>query len=64
WRKMWGSVKFRKNRWKEEQILVGYEMEWSVRYFLYQAKVWEECCNVAALSPGAIAYAARQNACW
>ncbi|KAF8808485.1 hypothetical protein BYT27DRAFT_7096736, partial [Phlegmacium glaucopus] len=26
----------KKNRWQEEHILVGYEMEWSVRYFLYQ----------------------------
>ncbi|KAF8816556.1 hypothetical protein BYT27DRAFT_7220649 [Phlegmacium glaucopus] len=60
----WLRARAQKNRWKEEQILVGYEMEWSVRYFLYWAKVWEECCNVAALSPGAIAYAARQNARW
>ncbi|KAF8815690.1 hypothetical protein BYT27DRAFT_7079225 [Phlegmacium glaucopus] len=60
----WLRARAQKNRWKEEQILVGYEMEWSVRYFLYRAKVWEERCNVAALSPGAIAYAARQNARW
>ncbi|KAF8808483.1 hypothetical protein BYT27DRAFT_7096830, partial [Phlegmacium glaucopus] len=54
----------KKNRWQEEHILVGYEMEWSVRYFLYRAKVWEEHCNVVALSPGAIAYAAHQVARW
>ncbi|KAF8813481.1 hypothetical protein BYT27DRAFT_7084446 [Phlegmacium glaucopus] len=55
---MWGSVqsshwlgaRAQKNRWKEEHILVGYEMEWSVRYFLYWEKVWEEHCNVAVMS--------------
>jgi len=60
----WLRARANRNRWEEELILVGYEMGWSVRYFLHHAAVWEEHGKGAALSPGAVAYAARQVARW
>ena len=50
--------------WNEEYILVGYEMGWSVRYFLHKAAEWESYSIEPGLSAGAIAYAARQVARW
>jgi hypothetical protein len=42
---------------------VGYEMTWTVNYFLYQAGLWENR-GIIAKSPGAVAYAARKAAMW
>jgi hypothetical protein len=39
-------------------------MEWSVRYFLNNARVWEGRSDAAAGNPGAAAYAARQVTKW
>jgi hypothetical protein len=51
------------HRWEEEAELVGYEMEWTVRYFAYNKKVWEERGEIAE-RPGPAAYAARKAAMW
>lgn len=29
-------------RWTEEFQLLGYEMEWTTRYFLHQVDVWDQ----------------------
>lgn len=47
----------------EEFTLVGYEMTWTVNYFLYQSDLWE-IRGITAEKPGAIAYAARKAAMW
>ncbi|KAF8802333.1 hypothetical protein BYT27DRAFT_7112690 [Phlegmacium glaucopus] len=60
----WLRARAQNNRWNEEHILVGYEMEWSVRYFLNNARVWEGRSDAAAGNPGAAAYAARQVTKW
>ncbi|KAF8057043.1 hypothetical protein FPV67DRAFT_1677798 [Lyophyllum atratum] len=31
-----------RNRWAEELRLVGYEMQWTTRYFLHQATIWRD----------------------
>jgi hypothetical protein len=53
-------------RWKEELILVGHEMEWTVRYFIYQSGVWRDRKSVeeSMYDAGAAAYAARKEAMW
>ena len=55
-------------RWNEEVILVGYEMEWTVRYFLHQAEVWKHRGTIVAIDvtsqAGRRAYAARKSAMW
>jgi hypothetical protein len=43
-------------------MLVCYEMEWTVRYFLYNKEVWEERRNPEC--PGSASYAARKAAMW
>jgi len=50
----------------EEFTLVGYEMIWTVKYFLHQSRVWEDRGIAArhADKPGAVAYAARKAAMW
>ena len=47
----------------EEFTLVGYEMMWTVNYFLYQCRLWENR-GIAAEKPGAVSYAARKAAMW
>lgn len=39
-------------------------MQWTVRYFLKEAKTWKDRSLIKDLSSGAIAYAARQSATW
>jgi hypothetical protein len=53
-------------RWKEESILTGYEMQWTVKYFDVQSAIWENRGIVAQHDgrDGAAAYAARKAAVW
>jgi hypothetical protein len=39
-------------------------MTWTVRYFLNEGRKWKERSTNSKISPGAIAYAARQTAIW
>jgi hypothetical protein len=45
-------------------MLVDYEMQWTVRYFLNESNTWKNRSLNHQCSPGASAYAARQNAIW
>jgi hypothetical protein len=38
-------------------------MTWTVNYFVYQSRLWENR-GIAAKTPGAVAYAARKAAMW
>ncbi|KAF9489119.1 hypothetical protein BDN71DRAFT_1477323 [Pleurotus eryngii] len=48
------------SRWREELLLVKYEMEWTVRYFKHNHDVWVDRSSNS--SPGAKAYARRKAA--
>ena len=48
------------SRWREELLLVKYEMEWTVRYFKHNHDVWVDRSSDS--SPGAKAYARRKAA--
>ena len=60
----WLRAQAQLNRWKEETTLVGYEMEWTVRYFLYQSELWKGRAFDCPDTNGAMAYASRQSAIW
>lgn len=60
----WLRARALNERWHEEKILVGYEMQWTVRYFLYKCKEWEEGRDTVGVSAGGKVYAARQARRW
>ena len=60
----WLRARAQKNRWQEELTLVGYEMQWTTRYFLYRARKWQVQLEDNDLQAGPRAYAARQAAQW
>jgi hypothetical protein len=60
----WLRARAQKNRWQEELMLVGYEMEWTTRYFLHRAEKWQAQLGDENLQAGPKAYAARQAAQW
>jgi hypothetical protein len=60
----WLRARALNQRWHEEKILVEYEMQWTVRYFLHKCKEWEKGRDEADVSAGARAYAARQVRRW
>jgi hypothetical protein len=62
----WLQARAQRDRWREEFTLVGYEMEWTMRYFMHEAEVWEGRRRVAVHDDkaGAAAYAARKRHTW
>jgi hypothetical protein len=59
----WLHAKATFNRAHEEQILVRYEMKWTVAYFGHHADDWTGRKQQAS-SPGHRIYAAQQEAMW
>jgi len=59
----WLCARAQHLRWREECILVRYEMEWTVRYFLHKSHLWM-LGDTTDVSPSAVAYAHRQVAMW
>ena len=53
-----------KKRWEEEHILVNYEMQWTVRFFLKKGENWRLGAYTEDISSGARAYAFRQVSRW
>lgn len=55
----------RYDRWEEEELVTGYEMIWTRRYFDYRQMIW---CKYAkgplSTTPGHTNYAMRQAATW
>ena len=55
-------------RWQEEVTLITYEMQWTVRYFSYQSKIWSETLHLSPenlpRNAGALAYAKRKQSSW
>lgn len=60
----WLRARAIKDRWREERVLVRYEMQWTVRYFLYKKKWWQDGVDRQDVSPGGRAYAVRQARMW
>ena len=62
----WIRAWVQKQRWKEELILVGYEMQWMVSYYKHQATIWDARGKRAqdAGNAGATAYVACKSAMW
>jgi hypothetical protein len=50
------------HRWSEEVTLVGYEMKWTVQFYVHNAKLWDTRTTTSL--PGPAAYAARKSAMW
>jgi hypothetical protein len=59
----WLRAKATFDRAHEEQVLVRYEMNWTVAYFGHHAVMWK-LRKQQASSPGHKMYAARQEAMW
>jgi hypothetical protein len=59
----WLRARAQKERWAEEVTLVAYEMQWTVRYFLYNVQLWEGRRRNSTLH-GPASYAARKAAMW
>ncbi|KAF8805732.1 hypothetical protein BYT27DRAFT_7224692 [Phlegmacium glaucopus] len=59
----WLRAHAQKNRWEEELILVTYEMQWTVCYFV-QAHEWTSGLPNVDVSASAKVYAARQETIW
>jgi len=62
----WLRACAQKLRWEKKVILVGYEMQWTVRYFQHKMQMWDEHrrISISAKKFGAAAYAACQSATW
>jgi hypothetical protein len=58
----WLRARAQRNRWREECLLLTYEMEWTVRYFVQRGTTWESKCRGSPA--GAAAYAAQQLTFW
>jgi hypothetical protein len=62
----WIRARALQKRWREERIIIGYEMEWTRNYYNHQSKIWTERRMAAATlgHHGAAAYASRKVAWW
>ncbi|KAF9548796.1 hypothetical protein CPC08DRAFT_597900, partial [Agrocybe pediades] len=49
------------HRWREEELLLDNEMQWTVRFFENKSIEWGSVKDAANVSPGGQAYAARQE---
>ena len=58
----WIRARAQKNRWREEHTLVGYEMQWTIRYYIHCAKMWEDRAGILGDigDAGATAYACQK----
>ncbi|KAF8950435.1 hypothetical protein BDZ97DRAFT_1933982 [Flammula alnicola] len=60
----WLRARAQKQRWREELILVAYEMQWTVRYFSRESSKWRSAVDTPTISAGAKAYAYRKHLFW
>lgn len=58
----WFWAQAQRKQWHEECILLSYEMQWTVRYFLHKSREWEE--GLGSGDAGRRAYAAWQVKIW
>jgi hypothetical protein len=62
----WIRARGQRNRWQEEFVLTGYEMEWTVRSYMFKSMEWDKHLqsSLADGDAGAAAYAARKKDDW
>lgn len=60
----WLRARAQMQRWAEQFTLVGYEMQWTVRYFQNRCKFWAQGYLDDCVAPGGKAYCHRQFAFW
>lgn len=60
----WLRGRAQKQRWHEEVLLVTYEMQWTVRYFVQKGNKWNRDVERSDVAPGARAYGRRQGGWW
>jgi len=63
----WLRAKARYTRWKEEYLLVGHEMRWTVAWFEYRRTIWQKRYDEIedeASSDGLRCYALKQANLW
>ena len=60
----WLRARALRDRWREEIILLGYEMTWTVNFYYHQSNIWTERRRYAEGigCPGTVAYASRMIA--
>lgn len=74
----WLRARAQLSRWREEVTLTTHEMQWTVKYFLHQSRLWQEArtgtpsgtssgttgTRQTAIHPGNIAYSKRKQVAW
>ena len=62
----WLRAKAHVDRWREELIIVKHEMQWTIRWFEFQANLWRERSERAddGLPRGHRSYAKKQEKLW
>ena len=48
----WLQSQAQRNRWREEFLLVTYEMQWTVWYFIYHSQWWQSASLSKNTLPG------------
>lgn len=64
----WLRARAQRMRWQEEVTLTTYEMQWTVKFFAYNAEKWKRIqvasAEVGKECAGATVYAKRKQATW
>ena len=60
----WLRARARKHRWQEELLLTKYEMQWTVRFFMYMARLWQTRRDLPSSTPNKRAYAEERISMW
>ena len=60
----WLHSQPQRNQWREEFLLVTYEMQWTVWYFIHHSQRWQSASESNNTLPGPLAYANHQSASW
>ena len=60
----WLCARAQSNRWSEELNLMEHEMEWTVRFYMYMAKLWASRRDANAGDPRLRAYAEQLMDMW
>ncbi|CAA7269133.1 unnamed protein product [Cyclocybe aegerita] len=62
----WLWARAQKERWSEEYVLTGHEMEWTTRYFMHRAEWWKATMlgGGTEAAPAVLEYAEQQLHLW
>ena len=52
------------HRWREELLLTKYEMQWTVRFFMHMARLWQTRRDLPSSTPNKRAYAEERISMW